>query len=96
VKLPAWLPAYSGAKPEGFSTEGTSGSAGGFGFKTSDSAGKVAAFYDDELKKAGFKVEVTTHASGAILNAESGTRKAVLNITADGSGAAVNGTFEEK
>lgn len=96
VKLPAWLPAYTGAKLEGFSTEGTTGSTGGFGFKTSDSADKVATFYDDELKKAGFKVELTKHASGAILNAESGARKAVLNVIADGSGASVNGTFEEK
>jgi hypothetical protein len=96
VKLPAWLPAYSGATPEGFATEGQEGSSGSFSFKTGDDTPKVAAFYEAELKKAGFTVETTPSASGSMLNAESGTRKAVINILADGSGSSVNGTFEEK
>jgi hypothetical protein len=100
VKLPSWLPAYAGATPEGFSAEATggseSGSTGGFGFKTSDSPDKVAAFYEEALKNAGFTVERTANPGGAILSAEAGTRKAVLHITAAGSGASVNGTFEEQ
>jgi hypothetical protein len=96
VKLPAWLPAYPGTKAQGFSTQGASGSAGGFGFKTGDSPDQVATFYSDELKKAGLKVELMKHPTGAILNAEAGSRKAVVNVMADGSGASVSGTFEEK
>jgi hypothetical protein len=96
VKLPAWFPAYPGAKAQGFSTQGASGSAGGFGFKTSDSPDQVATFYEDELKKAGLRVDVTKHSGGAILSAEAGARKVVVNVMADGSGASVNGTFEEK
>jgi hypothetical protein len=96
VKLPAWFPSYSGANAEGFSSESANGSTGGFGFKTNDSAEKATAFYEDELKKAGFTVEVTKHAAGAILSAQSGARKAVINILADGTGASVNGTFEDK
>ncbi len=96
VKLPAWFPAYPGAKLGGFSTEGATGSSGGFGFQTSSSADNVIAFYEDELKKAGLKVEVTRHPAGAILNAESGGRKATVSAITAASGASVNGTFEEK
>ncbi len=96
VKLPSWLPAYAGAKIEGFAAEGTNGAGGGFGFKSQDSAETVTAFYEDALKKSGFQVQATKHAAGAILNAESGARKAVINVMSDGSGSSVNGTFEEK
>ncbi len=96
VKLPSWLPAYAGAKMEGISTQNATQSSGGFGFKTSDSSDIVATFYETELKKGGFEVELNKHAAGAIVNAQAGGRKAVLNILADGSGASVNGTFEDK
>jgi hypothetical protein len=96
VKLPAWLPAYSGAKAEGVSALGAGGASGGFGFKTADAPDKVASFFETELKKGGFEVELTKHAAGAMLTATSGGRKAVLNILADGSGSAVNGSFEDK
>lgn len=96
VKLPSWLPAYPGAAAQGFSSQGASGSAGGFGFKTSDSLDQVVRFYEDGLKTAGLAVDVTKHAGGAMLSGEAGTRKAVIHVLADGSGAAVNGTFEEK
>ena len=96
VKLPSWLPAYSGANAEGFSSEGSGGLTGGFGFRTSDTAEKVTSFYEDALKQGGFTVEVTKHAVGAMLTGQSGTRKAVINVLTEGSGTAVNGTFEEK
>lgn len=96
VKLPAWLPAYAGASPQGFSTEGGQGSAGAFSFKTGDSAEKVAAFYEGELKKAGFTVEVTRHAAGVTLSGENSQKRVTVNALNDGSGAAVSGTFEDK
>ncbi len=96
VKLPSWFPTYHGAKMEGFSAQSASEASGGFGFKTSDPPGTVSAFYEDALKKAGFQVESTKHPSGAMLTAESGARKVVLNILADAGGSSVNGTFEDK
>lgn len=57
VKLPSWLPAYSGAKDAGgLTSSGANGEAGSYGFKTSDSPAAVIQFYDSALKKAGFKI----------------------------------------
>jgi hypothetical protein len=96
VKLPNWFRAYPGANPQGLSSQGSNGSAGTFGFKTNDPQEQVASFYEDELKKAGLTVETLKHPGGAILSAEGSGRKAVVTIASEGSGTAVNGTFEEK
>ncbi|MGD0200798.1 MAG: zinc ribbon domain-containing protein [Bryobacteraceae bacterium] len=96
IRLPAWLPAYAGATPQGFSSQSADTSSGAFSFKTGDSADRVLQFYESELKKAGFTVEVMRHPAGGMVTGESGTRKAVVNVIADVSGTAVTCTFEDK
>ena len=96
VKLPSWLPAYSGAKVDGLSTESATGSSGTFTFKTNDAADRVASYYESELKKAGFTVELTKLPAGAMVTGESGQKKAVINVTTEGSGSTVSGTFDDK
>jgi hypothetical protein len=96
VKLPSWLPAYSGAKMVGLSAASADSSGGGFGFSTPDTPEKIISFYEGEMKKAGFKVELSKHSAGAILSATSGARKVVMNILTEGNGSEVNGTYEEK
>ncbi|MGE5645237.1 MAG: hypothetical protein ACM336_05535 [Acidobacteriota bacterium] len=96
VKLPSWLPAYAGATMHGIAGEGPKGSAGGFSFKTADPPEKVAAFYEDELKKAGLTAERKAFGSTATVTAEDGGRKASVTVIADGTGSEVSGTFSEQ
>jgi hypothetical protein len=96
VKMPAWLPAYGGASVQGFSSQTAGGSSGTFSFKATDGFDKVAEFYKDALKKAGFTVEVMQHPGGALLTGRTGGRTATVNVTADGAGSMVAGTFEDK
>ena len=58
--LPDWLPAYPGAESRGtYSGEGKGKTAGAVQFETPDSVAEVMAFYEKELKSAGFATEVT-------------------------------------
>jgi hypothetical protein len=96
VKLPGWFPAYPGATPKGFSSQTAAGSQGGFAFKTGDSAEQVITFYENGLKSAGLTVDVTRHPAGGIVKADAGGRKVVINVTAEGGGSQINGTFEDQ
>jgi len=86
-KLPEWMPAY----PNGSTPEEIQG--GTFSLETPDAAGKAAAFYVAELKKAGMSVkktasskppEVTLAAADAKAN-----RNATIAITVKGTGSAI-------
>jgi len=58
--LPDWLPAYPGAESQGtYSGEGKGKTAGAVQFETPDSVAKVLAFFEAELKGAGFVTETT-------------------------------------
>lgn len=58
--LPDWLPAYPGAESRGtYSGEAKGKAAGAVQFETPDSVAEVLAFYEKELKSAGFATEVT-------------------------------------
>jgi hypothetical protein len=60
-RLPEWLPSYPGAQSTGtFSFNAEKGDSGSCAFKTSDSLEKVAAFYEDALKNAGFEIQKST------------------------------------
>ncbi len=96
VKLPSWLPAYSGASMQGMSSQSAAGSMGTFSFTTSDASDKVIAFYKDALEKSGLKVETMQHPAGAVLTGEGGGHKATISVMSQGGNSTVNGTFEDK
>lgn len=70
-ETPDWIPAYPGAEGEsgGFAASDSSGSRGGFGFKTADSAQEAIDWFTTELEKAGFTVssQFNQDAQGSVL-----------------------------
>lgn len=56
-RVPAWVPAYPGSKPEGAVTAVEHGDeSGAFHFITSDNAQKVRKYYEDTLRQDGFSL----------------------------------------
>lgn len=92
-QMPSWVPVYPGSSPAGtFSAENKDGKQGGFTFKTSDAPNKVAAFYQEKLKAAGFTINLTTLGDqGGMVIAEdaSKTRTATVTVSAEGGGSSV-------
>ena len=83
VKAPAWVPAYPGGKAVASASEQTAeGVTGHLSFQTTDSADKVLAYYERELKASGFSVERTSMKGMA--------QFANLNAKADGGRRTVN------
>ncbi len=68
---PDWIPAYPGAEGEsgGFAATDSSGSRGGFGFKTTDGAQEAIDWFTSELEKVGFTVasQFNQDAQGTVL-----------------------------
>lgn len=106
AKLPEWVPAYPGSKPEGtFSaTAGDGEGEGGMAhFKTSDAGPKVLAYYQDALKKAGYKITATMSgaggegAGGMIAAENSATKKSVMvTLSSSSEGTDVAVTYGRK
>jgi hypothetical protein len=103
AKLPAWVPDYPGSKPEGaFSASGKEGDGGLAHFKTSDAAPKVLAFYQDALKRAGYKITASladaSAASGGMVAAEDAANKrsVMVTVNAGGEGTEVALTYGTK
>ena len=100
AKLPAWMPAYPHSAPQGnFSASGKEGSTANFQFQTGDAAKDVVAFYERELKQAGFRITSSTvgdsgSSSGGVLSAEDDANKRSVMVTV-GSGT-VNLTIQQK
>jgi hypothetical protein len=84
---PDWVPEYPGSQPQGmYSTKGAQGLSAAFTFQTSDSPEDVMAFYEEQLKSAGF--EVTTSSmkkagklSGGLVNGQLGQPKRIVHVT---------------
>ncbi len=91
---PAWVPVYPGAATEGtFSTQTNDGTQNSFGFKTKDSADKVIAYYQEQLKAAGYTMNtMATGGSGGMLQAEDAAKGRSLIITAGSSGDGTEGS----
>ncbi len=66
TKPPAWVPAYpaAGADGNGMRAEKDGNLSGTFHFETPDAFAKVKAYYEAQLKAAGFEVETTDAATG--------------------------------
>jgi len=81
---PSWVPSYPGAKVMASSREKTDeGFTGTYSFQTADSADAVLAYYEKELRNAGFDVERTStgEMSGlGTINARGGEGKHTVNV----------------
>ncbi len=88
--LPDWLPAYPGAEATGsFGMRAEEGNAGSYSFQTGDAVEKVAVFYEQTLRKAGFEVQrAMTQTQGSesmiILSADHADSQRTATITAAG------------
>jgi hypothetical protein len=91
---PAWAPVYPGASTEGtLSTQTPDGNQNTFTFKTKDPADKVLAYYQDQLKSAGFSVNtIGAGSSGGMVQAEDKSKNRSLIITAGTSGDGTEGS----
>ena len=92
---PAWVPVYPGSSPQGtMATQTKDGNSNTFTFKTSDGAGQVLTYYQDQLKSAGFKMNlVTTGDQGGMVQAEDSDKRRTIIVTvgtsAEGTQASV-------
>ena len=63
-KIPSWIPAYPGSKPEvAFSGSSDQGEGGTFTFKTPDSPQDVMKFYQDKINGLGLKTNLVANTS---------------------------------
>jgi hypothetical protein len=71
AKVPDWVPAYPGVNAQAtFSVSGAEGEGGTFQFTTKDSAQSIVSYYEQALKRAGFKI--TANVSGSTMGANGG------------------------
>jgi hypothetical protein len=80
----AWVPSYPGATISNIRTKMTRGELSyGFSFVTPDASEKVLAFYQSQLRAAGFKVDVKGSGdAGGQLHAEDSDGKRSFDLTA--------------
>ena len=99
-EMPAWVPVYPGSAPKGtFSAQTKDGNQATFTFNTSDAPPKVMTYYQDQLKGAGFAINMsTTTPQGGMVMAEDGgkTRSVMLTIGTSNDGTNVSVTSIEK
>jgi hypothetical protein len=95
AKLPSWVPAYPGATIEGsFAAQGPDGSSGSFSFKTPDSTDKVTAFYQDQLKSAGFTINVVSSGTqGGMVSGEDTANRRTVIVMVNGSTGTTSGSI---
>ncbi len=93
IKAPAWVPMYPGANAQGtFSAEAKDGAQNTFTFKTSDSPAKVIAFYQDQLKAAGFTVTQMTSDQGGLVTGEMADKSKTITVTVGSSAEGTQGS----
>ena len=98
---PAWVPVYPGSSPQGtIASQNNEGKQNTFTFKTKDSASKVLAYYQDQLKAANFNIALMSSSdAGGMLQAEDQSKQRSIVITAgtstDGTEGSVT-TIEKK
>jgi hypothetical protein len=80
---PSWVPVYPGSSPQGtMSTTSPEGSQNTFTFKSKDDAGKIIAYYSDQLKAAGFSINMTTNTGqGGMVQATDDGKKRTIIVT---------------
>jgi hypothetical protein len=92
---PAWVPIYPGSSPQNtLSATSAEGSQNTFTFKSTDSATKIISYYSDQLKSAGFSINLTsnTDQGGMMLATDEGKKHTItisVGTSADGTETAV-------
>jgi hypothetical protein len=98
---PDWVPVYPGSSPQGtMSSSSADGSQNVFTFKSKDSASKIITFYSDQLKTAGFIINMTTNTDqgGMVQASDEGKKRTVIvtvGTSADGTETGVT-SIEKK
>lgn len=105
ANVPAWVPAFPGAKPKGaYSQASGKAEEGAFAFETAEPVAKVLDFYQAQLQAKGYDVERSaTDAEGGGVGTVTASSKAdhrevnVVAVSNDGGkGAQVNVRYESK
>jgi hypothetical protein len=88
---PSWVPVYPGASPQGtMSSSSAEGTQNTFTFKSKDSASKIITYYSDQLKAAGFNINMTANTDqGGMVQASDESKKRTIVITV---GTSADGT----
>jgi len=89
TRVPAWVPAYPGSSTQGKFSSSTDGQeAGQYTLKTSDSVDKVSGYYQETLKKDGYKIEsMVAGGAGAFITARTDDAKRTVVVTIGSSSA---------
>ena len=75
------------------STQSKEGNSNTFTFKTNDAASKVIAYYQDQLKSAGFTVNlVSSGDQGGMVHAEDSAKKRTIIVTVGTSSEGTQGS----
>ncbi|PYT16786.1 MAG: hypothetical protein DMG59_09485 [Acidobacteria bacterium] len=87
---PAWVPVYPGSAAEGtYAAQTPGGNQSTFTFKTKDAPAKVMSYYQDQLKSAGFTINLISGGDeGGMVQAEnaSKTRSVILTVGSSSEG----------
>lgn len=83
AKLPDWIPVYPGTAPQGvYSDSPGAETRHTYSFKCGDATDQVAAYFKDQLERAGFRVTPQLQpGKGGLLNAESADKKRTVELT---------------
>jgi hypothetical protein len=93
--VPSWVPVYPGSSPQGtMSATSPEGSQNTFTFKSKDPSTKIIAYYSDQLKSAGFTINMTTTTDqGGMVQASDDARKHTISVivgtSSDGTETAI-------
>jgi hypothetical protein len=92
---PSWVPVYPGSSPQGtMSSTNAEGSQNTFTFKSKDPASKIITYYSDQLKTAGFTINMTTNTDqgGMVQATNEGTKQTIsviVGTSSDGTETAI-------
>jgi hypothetical protein len=83
AKLPDWVPVYPGSAPQGVYSDSPGGETRHmYSFKCGDATDQVAAYFQNQLEHAGFRVSKQLQPEkGGLLNAESGDKRRTVELT---------------
>jgi hypothetical protein len=98
--VPSWVPVYPGSSPQGTMTAtGQDGSQNTFTFKSKDPSTKIIGYYSDQLKAAGYTINLTTTTDqgGMVLATDEGKRHTIsVSVGTSGDGTETAITAIEK